>query len=132
MPGPVPNRSDQRRRRNSPPADRVEVDDEVRGPSLKRGRGAGRRFYESLRRSGQAQFYEPSDWQLAALVAAAIDSFVEEPRATLLDSIAKMSTELLASEGARRRLRLELEHGEDEPVTPVTWADDARRRFRAS
>lgn len=127
---PVPKRASQRRRRNRVDVDTVICDDEVRGPVLHgRHTAIGRRFYEALRRSGQAQFFEPSDWTVAELGVVAIDAFVAEPRASMLMAIERLSSSLLATEAARRRLRVELTH-EDADVDVVQWADEARRRLR--
>ena len=122
MPGPVPKRSDQRRRRNKPD-----------GPDLiKAPAGAhpeippadedwhpiAARWYASLAESGQSQFYEPSDWAMAVLLAEAMSRNLKSGRfsAQLLQTVLSGMTDLLTSEGARRRALIELERetaGED-------------------
>lgn len=134
--GPVPKRSDQRRRRNKEGGEVVKavVDGEVRGPDLKGQHSAvGKRFYESLRTSGQAQFFEPSDWAAAELTVLAIDAFVKRPSAVMLSSITSAMSNLLTTEGDRRRVRMELERpDEDEEASAdVSWIEDARRRLDA-
>ena len=134
--GPVPKRSDQRRRRNKDNGEVVKVvsDGEVRGPDLKGQHCAvAKRFYEGLRRSGQAQFFEPSDWAAAELAVLAIDAFVKRPSAVMLSSINSAMSNLLVTEGDRRRVRMELERpAEDEETADVSWIEDARRRLDAS
>jgi len=93
-----------------------------------------KRFWEALRRSGQAQFYEESDWAAAELLVVAIDSFVRKPSAMLLASINSGMSSLLVTEGDRRRARLELERegggGEgDDDAGDVTKLDEYRRRL---
>src|SRR5690606_33995541 len=64
------------------------------------------RFWEALRTSGQAQFYEPSDWAAARIVVDAIDAFVKKPTAVMLAAINSAMASLLVTEGDRRRARL--------------------------
>lgn len=135
--GPVPKRDAQRRRRNkTEEATRAVADGATRGPDLiGRHTAAGRRWYNALRRSGQAQFFEPSDWAAAELVVLAIDSFVKKPGAMMLGAIDKMSSSLLVTEGDRRRLRVELERetpASEEGAADVSWIDDARDRLRGA
>lgn len=132
MPGPPPKRSDQRRRRNKVDAESAPSDGVVRGPELEGDHSdVGCRFYEALRRSGQARYFQPSDWAAAELVVLAIDSFVEKRSAMLLASINSAMSNLLATEGDRRRLRIELERAKAKPAGPdevVTELDAYRRR----
>lgn len=136
--GPPPKRDSQRRRANTPAkgaAEHAVSDGVVRGPNLTGTHTAvGRRMWEALRRSGESQFYEPSDWAAAELLVMAIDNFAKKPSAMMLASIQSAMTSLLVTEGDRRRLRLELERpGEPEEGEPdVSWLDDARRRLRGA
>jgi hypothetical protein len=135
MPGPPPKRDVQRRRVNPPakgPADKATSDGMVRGPKLIGTHSAvGRRFWVALQSSGQAQFFEPSDWAAAELVVLAIDSFVRKPSSMMLAAIQTGMTNLLVTEGDRRRARLELERlGSEGGEGDVSWLDDARRRLR--
>nr|WP_229686536.1 hypothetical protein [Longimycelium tulufanense] len=68
-------------------------------------------FYDSLRDSAQARYYEPSDWQYARLVLWTVDRYLKSrrPSAQLYAAITSSLTDLLVSEGARRRVRLEVE-----------------------
>ncbi len=70
-----------------------------------------RDWYESLAESGQSRFYEPSDWATAYYVAEAMSRNLsaETFRASLFQHVLSASGELLTTEGARRRLRLELQ-----------------------
>ena len=119
MPGPVPKRSEQRRRRNldSIP-DRARAGAKVPPPPLREGLSPlAQSWYAALADSGQSQFYEASDWATAQLVAEAIHTYAEAPTAALLTTILTGSGLLLATEGDRRRLRLELVR-EDKPAAP--------------
>jgi len=116
MPGPIPKRSDQRRRTNRPPAGQelrtTVVDGEVRVPPASRTwHPIARDWYRSLKLSGQSRYYEPSDWAQARLVAEAMTRMLAEPefKASSLQAVMAGMTELLTSEGARRRARLEIQ-----------------------
>lgn len=130
--GPPPKRESQRRRRNkTEPVDTAVSDGQVRGPDLEgKHSAASGRFYEALRRSGQAQFFEPSDWAYAQdVVCTAIDAYVQKPSAMMLQAINQAMSMLLVTEGDRRRLRVELERPQvEEPSGGVSELDDYRRR----
>lgn len=135
MPGPPPKRSSQRRRRNS---DGVEVESaplrvELEQPECREDlhpRAAG--WYRSLASSGQARFYTDSDWQVALICAEAIDLFMKTGRATLLAEIRSLQSQLLATEGERRRVKLELERSKSEESGDVSELDEYRRRLSKS
>ncbi len=113
--GPVPKRSDERIRRNKPdtPLDRVEAFGVVRPPplGLLDPHPLVVDLYLSLDESAQSRFYEPSDWQFARFACHFADVLLKQnrPSAQLLASVQTMLTDLLVSEGARRRVRLEVE-----------------------
>lgn len=136
--GRPPKRESQRRRRNKvEPSDHATSDGVVRGPDLEGEHSPiAHRWWQALRRSGQAQFFEPSDWAQAELVVTAIDSFAAKPSAMMLQTIDKMSGSLLVTEGDRRRVRLELERQDpaaaSEDDADVSWIDDARNRLRGA
>ena len=129
MPGPVPKRSDQRRRRNKP-----------EGPALSKGvagpapdmpppadhwHDIARDWYLALAQSGQAHYYEASDWATAYYVAEAMSRNLLGGKfsAQLFQSIMSAMTDLLTTEGARRRARVELErHNEQTPAADPTVA----------
>lgn len=76
------------------------------------------RWFRSLKESGQAQFYEASDWSTAYYIAEAMSRNLEQGKfsAQLFQSVLSGMTDLLTTEGARRRARVELERleqGED-------------------
>lgn len=139
-PGPIPNRSTQRRRRNKPdtPLTKALSTGEVYGPPLAAGHkhsAPSRRFYEALRRSGQAQFYEDSDWSYAAeVICVAMDAYHKRPSAAMLASLTQAIGPLLITEGDRRRARLELERAPaegEEATSDAADLDEHRRRLRA-
>ena len=136
--GPIPKRSDQRRRKNKPetPLTKAASSGKTCGPPLAAGgkhTAAAKRFYASLRTSGQAQFYEPSDWAYAAdIICTAIDAYVKKPQAAMLASLTQAMTPLLITEGDRRRARLELERAAPEEVTAdAANIDEYRRRLQS-
>lgn len=132
--GPVPKRSSERRRRNRDGGvvDRVAVSGTVEVPEVPEGCSElSAELFEALASSGQARFFEPSDWWLAKLMVVAVDDYlVGRKSATKLAEIRALATELMMSEGQRRRLRLELERGGVEVEAPeVTAIDEYRRRL---
>lgn len=134
--GPVPNRSDQRRRRNKVDIDRAPVsvaDGVVRGPEAPDGlSGLARKWYESLRTSGQSIYYADSDWTSALIIARAIEKFEERPTAHMLTAILSGFGSLAATEGDRRRLRIELERAPEVDVdeeAAVAEIDEWRARL---
>lgn len=132
--GPVPNRSDQRRRRNKVDIDRAPVDaGAVYGPEPPEWlNGLALDWYESLRTSGQAIYYTDSDWASALIVAKAVERFESRPSAHMLTAILSGFGALAATEGDRRRLRIELERAQgDDPDerAGVTAIDEWQRRL---
>lgn len=147
--GPPPKRASQRRRVNKPevpvtqaPGARTVVVPEA-DPEW---HPVAARWFVSLGQSGQSVFYEPSDWATAYTIAESMSrefkpqpvvtdegvSWVSfPPKAASLSAWLKGMTALMATEGDRRRLRLELERGQaQEAKADVAWIDDARRRLR--
>lgn len=119
MPGPVPKPSSQRRRRNKADAPTSTVPAgrkvDVPEPDLDwHPVAAG--WFRSLAESGQSVFYEASDWATARYVAEGMSRSLKAGRFSgqLFAAVMAASTELLATEGARRRLRVELERGQPE------------------
>lgn len=87
-----------------------------------------RDWFASLAQSGQSRFYEPSDWQRARYVAEAMSRNLNAGRfsAQLFAAVISSAGELLDTEGARRRLRLELERGKVDDAGDVFSLDDYR------
>lgn len=135
--GPPPKRSDQRRRANKTEGleKAITSEDQEYGRSLintKAHTALGRRCWEAARHSGQAQFYEATDWWTVELLVHSVDAYMQKPRAGMLASIQALMTSLLFTEGDRRRARLELER--EAPVEEAPDAsnlDEYRRRLRA-
>jgi hypothetical protein len=68
-------------------------------------------FYDSLKKSAQRKYYEPSDWEYARLTLHFVNKLIwaEKPSPTLLASVNQMLSSLLVTEGDRRRVRIEVE-----------------------
>lgn len=134
--GPAPKRSDQRRRENKPeiPVATAAASREVKPPSADRAwHPIARGMFESLARSGQAAFFEPSDWQTARLAAESTSRLLKAERfsAVLLSAVDSMWSKLLMTEADRRRLRIELERPKEDTAatSAVSFLDDARKRL---
>lgn len=115
MPGPIPKRSDQRRRVNKP---EVPIDSAPSAPPVPipdpdpSWHQLARDWFVSLGQSGQAVFYQPSDWAVARVWAEILSRQLQSDRisAVMVTAWASSASELLTTEGARRRARLELDH----------------------
>jgi len=152
MSGPVPKRSDQRRRRNAPqtPVDTAEASTEVTIPDADEAwHPVALQWYLSLGDSGQSVFYEPSDWAVAFLIAESISRDLQPQfvgiteqgevvreripmKGASLSAYLRAMTVLLATEGDRRRARLELQRASETDAdedAAVAALDDYRRRL---
>lgn len=117
MPGPAPKRDAERTRNNTPasgaarqgmlqPVKQVNAD-------RKKWHPRATAWFEALKTSGQASFYQDSDWAQAKIVADILTKIynVDFARsAQLLETAAQMMSKLGTTEGDRRAtLRVELE-----------------------
>lgn len=148
--GPIPKRSEERRRRNTdeegpaltqaPSGAPVGLDLELVPPVNKRWHPIARRWYEALPLSGQAVFYEPSDWAMAQYAAELMSRLlrdktpsgqVKTPNGQAIAALDSVMARLLTTEGDRRRARIELERRKAPAETPsgVTVLDDYRSAF---
>lgn len=134
--GPVPKREDQRRRRNKQdkPATKSAAARRVRVPAASRDwHPAARRWYQSLKTSGQAAFFEPSDWAEAWVHAEVLSTMLnaEKLSAMLYAAWQSASARLLTAEGDRRRVRIELEREKpQDPDAEAAVADMKEWRAR--
>ena len=132
--GPVPKRSDQRVRRNleSRPDKVKATGGRVKGPPASSSwHVAARRWYRSLGVSGQATYFEPSDWEHARLLAELLsDELSRIPRASMINAILAAMRGLGTTEADRRRMRIEVERGADPDAGDgeVSELDSYRRR----
>ena len=153
--GPIPKRSEQRRRRNKPPTGETTKapaasdggDGDERKPHS-RWHPVAKRIYQSAAQSGQARFYEESDWATLYLLCESIDRELKPqvvgmvegepvtraipPKGASLAAWSKLMTSLLFTEGDRRRAQLELvrpDAGGGEEVAGVSELEEYRRRL---
>lgn len=145
--GPVPKRTDQRRRQNADPFGGVTTAPgaaEVEVPEADKGwHPLAARLYQALEDSGQSAFYEPSDWAIAALICEDISRALKPTpmidaegnivldkngdimmrtlpmRGASISAYLRAFQSLLATEGDRRRLRLELERPKPDGEQPA-------------
>lgn len=117
--GPIPERSEARRRRNKD--DGPELVKAPSGPPAELPtlpepdadwHPIATDWYLSLRNSGQAAFYQPSDWAVARYAAELMSRLLSSDRMPSGPAIAALDSvmaRLLSTEGDRRRARIELE-----------------------
>jgi hypothetical protein len=118
--GPIPKRTDQKLGHRTE-AEQASVEKvivpavpKLMGPSLglTDPHPLARDWYQGLRRSGQAVFFEASDWQQARVWAELLSRALKQgdrPSAVLIAAWSSGAGELMTTEGARRRMRIELE-----------------------
>jgi hypothetical protein len=128
MMGPVPKRSDERIRRNKPdvPIEKVLVSGHVGIPDLGLDdpHEITTGLYSALIASAQSKYFEDSDWAYARFTLHFVDKLVKSPRPSgqMLATVHSMMSDLLVSEGARRRFRIEIERaaeGADDNVVDI-------------
>lgn len=133
--GPVPKRDAERRRRNKPttPTKTAPAGAKYSQPRALSGwHPSMTRWYKSLAESGQAQFFEASDWEGARFVATHGTHLINEGlTAPGFTALLSAMNDLLTTEGARRRASVELtkaKPGESDPrPAPVAVMDDYRQ-----
>lgn len=113
--GPVPKRSSERERRNKPDYEitTVDIDGDVLMPELgiENPHPIVADLWDSLGMSAQQQYYEPSDWQFARFTLHFANQLLwtSRPSAQMFQGVTSALSDLLVSEGSRRRLRMEIE-----------------------
>jgi hypothetical protein len=140
--GPIPKRSTQRRRSNSAdtdsaPAVGVEYEPD---PADENWHPVAKAFYEAAAMSGQTHYYEPSDWVLLWLTCENMSRDLKpkyigvDPETgqivrsrqpisgSSLNAYNRVMQELLITEGARRRSRIELVRGDTDPKVDARGA----------
>lgn len=125
--GPVPKRSEERVRRNVEviPIEKLVAAGLVIAPplALDDPHPMVVNFYDSLKESAQAKYYEPSDWEYARYVMYFINKLMrqgEKPSAVMFAAINSALSNLLVTEGDRRRVRIEVERdGQEAEITDI-------------
>lgn len=137
--GPIPKRSEERIRRNKEdvPVEKITTLGMIWAPplALDDPHPTTVRFYEALKESAQAKYYEPSDWEYARFTLTFVDRLLKNPGARgvamLLATVDSMMSKLLVTEGDRRRMRIEVERGDGEMADVVDIASVFRDRAKA-
>lgn len=108
---PIPKRENQRRHRvPSPPTDQAPAG-KVTVPATPRDwHPLAKEMFNALKVSGQATFYEQSDWAFAKVTCARMSQLLIEgsTSGSAWSPVDAGLARLMATEGDRRRLRLEL------------------------
>lgn len=134
--GPVPKRPEARRRRNKVEGAVVvdAISDVVAVPATPKGlHPLAATWFESLAKSGQSRYYEPSDWAAALIVAESITRLFSKSDLSAMGFGAVWSAmgELLTTEGMRRRVRMEVQRAQVEEVPEGVTAIEAFRERMA-
>lgn len=112
--GPVPKRSDEKIGYSAHVIDKVQAFGVVKKPELGLSGDVHpiiTDFWDSLGESAQSRYYETSDWQYARVSLHFLNQLLKsgKPSAQMLTVVNQMLTDLLVSEGSRRRVRMEIE-----------------------
>lgn len=137
--GPVPKRDEERIRRNKPdePTTVIQMIGQVGPPALgiENPHPLVQEMYDSLIESGQAKYFEPSDWQFARFTMVFVNDLLRtsRPSAVMLQTVNSMLADLLFTEAQRRRVRMEVERNDNADGGKVLdVADIFRERFLKS
>ncbi|MFC4089344.1 hypothetical protein [Micromonospora sp. GCM10011541] len=135
MPGPVPEREDnlarprERKGKEIVPVTKGEARP-VKIPNADRSwHPIALKLWESLKTSGQADFYQNSDWAFAYSLCEDLSHYKQSTKRSgqMLQTIYSAFERLLVAEGDRRRVRIELyEPVEDGPSA----SDDAIEQYK--
>lgn len=137
-PGPVPKRSSERvRTHDNNVIDKVHAFGVVRKPELGLGDSVHpiiADFWESVGESAQSRYYEASDWQYLRVSLHFLNQLLKsgKPSAQMLTVVNQMLTDLLVSEGSRRRVRMEIERNVTNEDAEVKNISDYFRKLAAN
>ncbi|MFD8257746.1 hypothetical protein ACFV19_02115 [Streptomyces griseoluteus] len=83
-----------------------------------------KRLWDSLKQSGQADFYQQSDWALAYSLCEDLSYYKKSGKRSgqMLQTIYSAFERLLVAEGDRRRVRIELHEPEPEEQSAAVLA----------
>jgi hypothetical protein len=149
--GPPPKRADKRRRhtKKEDKPKSVPAQGAVKPPAANKDwHPVAKRWFQSLKDSGQSVYYEPSDWAMAYVLAenmsrelkprqieidGELHEFVAPIKGASMAAYLKGMTALLVSEADRRRAGLELTRkpepsDEDQEQATVVNLDAVRQR----
>jgi hypothetical protein len=138
MAGPVPYRSDElSRERDANRSDKLPIKRgemrEVKVPNAPRDwHPIARRFWDALKSSGQADFYQDSDWAFAYTLCDDLSYYKSSTKRSgqMLQTIMSAMERLLVTEADRRRARVELHEPEDDtPDAALVVMDGYRDRL---
>lgn len=129
MPGPVPKRSDQRRRRNKPaiPVSKVEGAATSQPELGMEVHPVVADWYAALADGPEAQFYTPAMWQRARIVARMLSGVLgaERPSSQMYAALQADMKSLLVDAGELRRLGIEVQAADPAPAegdNVIDWA----------
>lgn len=77
-------------------------------------------FFESVKSSGQAQFYEPSDWTALKFVCFQMNEHIKymmktgKVNSNSFSALWSAMNDLLVTEGSRRRVKMEIDRNQSE------------------
>lgn len=133
--GPVPKREESRQRRNQKETPTVKAPgaEEVSVPEADPAwHPIAKRVWDAAVVSGQARFYEPSDWAVLFSLMDDLSDYKMADRRSgqMLQTIMSSLSSLLLTEGDRRRLQIELARPSAEVLEDAGVAEMKKWRER--
>lgn len=88
-------------------------------------------LWEAAQNSAQRSFFERSDWAMLNLTLYELDRYLKGSKRNgqILSALYSALGELLFSEGARRRVRIEIDRSTNAEPAPVRDIGSMRQRF---
>ena len=135
--GPVPKRSEEvaGHHRSTEEITKIQASGEVPVPELlvEDPHPVVVEFWKSLKNSAQSQYYEESDWAYALWILHFADKQLKSgrPSSQMVAAVNSAFTDLLVSEGARRRVQMEIERSEAK-ASVVDLAELFKQRMQNS
>lgn len=133
--GPIPKRAESRQRRNKPEQDVVTApasEDVVIPQPDREWHPIARQLWDAVQKSGQARFYEPSDWAVLYSLMDDLTYYKNGAKRSgqMLQTIMSSLSSLLVTEGDRRRLQIELARATSDELEDAGVAEMQKWRER--
>ena len=93
-----------------------------------------KRLWRAAKNSGQAQFYQPSDWAVMYFLLDEVTAYLVAPRRNgqILTALMGGFSSLMMTEGDRRRLQIELTQPSSEELASAGVEEMAKWREKMS
>jgi hypothetical protein len=131
----MPKRSDQRRRTNKPeiPIENADRTEDVSWPAPDAAwHPLATEWYLSLAKSATSVYYDNNDVAQARIVTHLVSEQLSRPGGAVANAIGPLfaaMNDFLTTEGARRKLRIEIARSDEQKIAPVLDIVDRREQL---